>query len=48
MLEMTRIRAEKDAIITALKKRNIDVTETIDASPVNRKKPKLQKQKPRN
>ncbi len=30
MLEMTRIRAERDAIITALKKRNIDVTETID------------------
>ena len=31
MLEMTKIRAERDEIITALKKRNIDVTETIDA-----------------
>ena len=31
MLEMTKIRAEKDAIIEALKKRNIDVTATIDA-----------------
>lgn len=31
MLEMTRIRAERDEIITALKKRNLDVTETIDA-----------------
>ena len=31
MLEMTKIRAERDEIITALKKRNIDVTETVDA-----------------
>lgn len=31
MLEMTRIRTERDEIIQALKKRNIDVTETIDA-----------------
>jgi len=31
MLEMTKIRAEKDAIIEALKKRNIDVTATIDS-----------------
>ena len=31
MLEMTKIRAERDEIITALKKRNMDVTETIDA-----------------
>jgi seryl-tRNA synthetase len=31
MLEMTKIRADRDEIITALKKRNIDVTETIDA-----------------
>jgi seryl-tRNA synthetase len=31
MLEMTRIRAERNAIIEALKKRNLDVTETIDA-----------------
>ncbi len=31
MLEMTKIRAERDAIIEALKKRNIDVTATIDA-----------------
>ncbi len=31
MLEMTKIRAERDEIITALKKRNIDVTGTIDA-----------------
>lgn len=31
MLEMTKIRAEKDAIVEALKKRNIDVTATIDA-----------------
>src|SRR6218665_1854537 len=31
MLEMTKIRAERDAIIQALKKRNIDVTATIDA-----------------
>lgn len=30
MLEMTRIRAERDEIIESLKKRNIDVTETID------------------
>ena len=31
MLEMTRIRTERNEIIQALKKRNIDVTETIDA-----------------
>ena len=31
MLEMTKIRAERDAIIEAQKKRNIDVTATIDA-----------------
>ena len=31
MLEMTRIRTERDELIQALKKRNIDVTETIDA-----------------
>lgn len=31
MLEMTRIRAERNEIIDGLKKRNIDVTETIDA-----------------
>ncbi|HLP54868.1 MAG TPA: serine--tRNA ligase [Fluviicola sp.] len=31
MLEMTRIRAERNEIIEGLKKRNIDVTETIDA-----------------
>ena len=31
MLEMTRIRTERDEIIQALKKRKIDVTETIDA-----------------
>lgn len=31
MLEMTRIRAERNEIIQALKKRNIDVTQTIDA-----------------
>lgn len=30
MLEMTKIRAERDAIIEALKKRNLDVTATID------------------
>jgi len=30
MLEMTKIRAEKDAIVEALKKRNIDVTPTLD------------------
>ncbi|ASS47323.1 MAG: serine--tRNA ligase [Candidatus Fluviicola riflensis] len=30
MLEMTRIRAERNEIIDGLKKRNIDVTETID------------------
>jgi len=30
MLEMTRIRAERNEIIEGLKKRNIDVTETID------------------
>lgn len=30
MLEMTKIRAEKDAIVEALKKRNIDVTATLD------------------
>ena len=30
MLEMTKIRAERDEIITALKKRNIDVTSIID------------------
>lgn len=30
MLEMTRIRAERDQIIEGLKKRNIDATETID------------------
>jgi seryl-tRNA synthetase len=31
MLEMTRIRAERNEIIEGLKKRSIDVTETIDA-----------------
>lgn len=31
MLEMTRIRAQRNEIIEGLKKRNIDVTETIDA-----------------
>ena len=31
MLEMTRIRAERNEIIEGLKKRNIDVTETIDS-----------------
>jgi seryl-tRNA synthetase len=31
MLEMIRIRTERNEIIQALKKRNIDVTETIDA-----------------
>lgn len=31
MLEMTRIRTERDHIIEGLKKRNIDATETIDA-----------------
>jgi seryl-tRNA synthetase len=31
MLEMTRIRAERNEIIEGLKKRNIDATETIDA-----------------
>lgn len=31
MLEMTRIRTERNEIIEGLKKRNIDVTETIDA-----------------
>jgi len=31
MLEMTKIRAERDAIIEAQKKRNIDVTATIDS-----------------
>lgn len=31
MLEMTRIRVERNEIIEGLKKRNIDVTETIDA-----------------
>jgi seryl-tRNA synthetase len=30
MLEITRIRTEKEAIIEGLKKRNIDVTETLD------------------
>ncbi len=30
MLEMTKIRAEKDEIVEALKKRNIDVTATLD------------------
>jgi seryl-tRNA synthetase len=30
MLEITRIRTEKDAIIAGLKKRNIDATETLD------------------
>lgn len=30
MLEMTKIRAEREAIIEGLKKRNMDVTETID------------------
>lgn len=30
MLEMTKIRAERDVIIEALKKRNLDVTATID------------------
>lgn len=30
MLEITRIRNEKDAIISGLKKRNIDATETLD------------------
>ncbi len=30
MLEMTKIRAEREAIIEGLKKRNLDVTETID------------------
>ena len=31
MLEITRIRAEKEAIIAGLKKRNIDATATLDA-----------------
>lgn len=31
MLEITRIRTEKEAIIEGLKKRNIDATETLDA-----------------
>ncbi|HRP53208.1 MAG TPA: serine--tRNA ligase [Fluviicola sp.] len=31
MLEMTKIRAERDQIISAMSKRNIDVTQTIDA-----------------
>jgi seryl-tRNA synthetase len=30
MLEITRIRTEKEAIIEGLKKRNLDVTETLD------------------
>ena len=30
MLEITRIRTEKEAIIEGLKKRNIDATETLD------------------
>lgn len=30
MLEMTKIRAERDQIISAMRKRNLDVTETID------------------
>ena len=30
MLEITRIRSEKDAIVEGLKKRNIDATETLD------------------
>ena len=31
MLEIQRIRNEKDAVITGLKKRNIDATETVDS-----------------
>lgn len=31
MLEMTKLRAERDQVITALKKRNIDATQTVDA-----------------
>lgn len=31
MLEITRIRTEKEAIVEGLKKRNIDATETLDA-----------------
>ena len=31
MLEIQRLRTEKDAVLQGLQKRNIDATETVDA-----------------